>query len=235
MIGYQLVPTLKMIERARSQNENVYEYMYGLKLRFDNNLHEGDKRRVESSGEVIEDIAISYEDGTRIQIHPTISDVKDLDKVELYLYLPNQRYGEKITAYADLNGLDFGKIQTNQSYLEVLGKLISPTKLNKKMGISRVHGLNELYIGSIVWNDYEKKYKKQKRFQSDDEALKHIMRIKTDNEINRRRKEMNKNEGKEKEKCIAEIEKLLQGMTLQELIDLQRQLEKNRGTEFSEQ
>lgn len=234
MIGYQLVPTLKMIERARSQNENVYEYMYGLKLRFDNNLHEGDKRRVESSGEVIEDIAISYEDGTRIQIHPTISDVKDLDKVELYLYLPNQRYGEKITAYADLNGLDFGKMQTNQRYLEALGKLISTTRLYENMRKSRAHGLNELYIGSIGWDDYKKIYIKQRGFRSDDEALNYIMRIKTDNEINRRRKERNKNEEKEKEECIAEIKKILQGMKLQELIDLQRQLEKNRGTEFSE-
>lgn len=234
MIKCKLVPTLEMIERAKYQNEDVYDYMYGLKLNLDTNLHEGDKRRVESSGKVIEDIAISYEDGTRIQIHPTISDVKGLNKVELYLYLPDQRYGEKITAYTDLNGLDFGKMQTNQKYLEVLGKLISTTRLHEKMGKSRAHGLNELYIGSIGWNDYEKKYKKQKRFQSDDEALNYIMRIKTDNEINRRREERNKNEEKEKEECIAEIKELLQGMTLQELIDLQSQLKKSRGTEFSE-
>lgn len=151
LVKYYIVPTLETMEFAKERGVTPEEYIEDQPIYLDGN--NGDGRRRGQCG-YLEDVAIYLPDGTRMQIHPILSDVKEMQKIEIYLYEKDKKYGQLIKAYTD--GLDFIRMQHDQDYLQVLGKqLLDKKRLEDKKRIANENGLEEeIYIGTIRTNRY---------------------------------------------------------------------------------
>ena len=165
LVKYDIVPTLEIIKIAKERGQTPEEYMEDQPIYLD---HTKDRRRRGKYGEYLEDVAIYLPDGTRIQIHPTLSEINEFDKVELYVY-PYNRTGTKLIAYADKDQLDYEKMQTSQEYLQALGEVISLKRLVDKINKAEKNGIEEkvCYIGCVALLKGE--YRKAARYVGEDE------------------------------------------------------------------
>ena len=231
MVTYKLVPTSEIVRRAEENGENIFDYWNTratvTRTEDADRQRKGDLRRREKNNQFIDDVAITFDDGTKIQIHPTSeSEVEEFDKVELYVYLPNQK-GVKLITYTDKDGLDYAKMQTNPNYLETLGKLLSPTRLNEKMNKARQNGLDQAcYIGGVGLKDG--RFRKTANYVKNEtiainkikeaiEKLKYMERLEKANKENERYKK----------ELIAEIESGLPYLSINELNAIREQIRIN--------
>ena len=135
-------------------------------------LNKRDKRLLDKHGMPMQDIAICYSDGTRIQVHPIGSDVEGFSKVELYEFKPGENTGNLIRGYLDIE-LDMAKVQTNANYLKAVGYLIASERLTRMKEHARLHGMDEIYLWHVEWIREKNKYKHAINLDYDD-ALRKI-------------------------------------------------------------
>lgn len=194
-----LVPTLNIIEIAKQRKMDPYEYMETKTRALNPELNKGDKRLLDKYGMPMQDIAICYSDGTRIQVHPTGSDVEGFSKVELYEFKPGENTGNLIRGYLDIE-LDMAKVQTNANYLKAVGYLIASERLTRIKERARLYGMDEIYLGHVEWIKEDNMYKHAINLHYDD-ALREIKHYK---EIEQQRR-MNNMQKKELIASITEI------------------------------
>ena len=168
LVRYGIVPTLETIERAKEKGVSPEEYIDDQPIYLDSSENRDGRRRGQY-GAYLEDVAIYLPDETRIQIHPIQSEIKEFDKVELYVY-PYKRTGTKLIAYVDKDQLDYEKMQTSQEYLQVLGQVISLKRLVDKLNKAEKNGIEGkvCYIGCVAL--IGGKYKKAARYVGEDEV-----------------------------------------------------------------
>lgn len=168
LVRYGIVPTLETIERAKEKGVSPEEYIDDQPIYLDSSENRDGRRRGQY-GAYLEDVAIYLPDETRIQIHPIQSEIKEFDKVELYVY-PYKRTGTKLIAYVDKDQLDYEKMQTSQEYLQVLGQVISLKRLVDKLNKAEKNGIEGkvCYIGCVAL--IGGKYKKAARYVGKDEV-----------------------------------------------------------------
>lgn len=159
MVRYDLIPTKKVREEARNKGEDPRYYLNNKTYRISPDQN-GDLRKMDKYGiEYLEDIMITRTDGSKVIIHQIGSDIENLEKLELSEVNDKNEIFSKKLAYTE--GLDFGKMQNDVEYLNLLGdQLLSKERLSKKEQEANLYGNDEIYIGHIGINPRTNTYSK---------------------------------------------------------------------------
>ena len=214
MAIYSLVPTQKIINLARENNQNPYEYLNNKAFKIPSNAG-FDKRRMDKyENEYIEDVLITRKDGSQFIIHELTSDIDDLSLFEIRELDKKHNIIDRILVYMD--NLDYSKLQSEEDYLNCLGdSLLSQESIKTKKRLSKSYELEEIYAGYVSRDSATGEYVKTVR-NSDMVTLKHISTKKNEKKFNELETLKERKEKAEKEKMISAIYKSLSRLSNEE-------------------